>query len=219
MSRTAMLFGATGLVGSEVLRTLLASKIYAQVIAVTRRPVEVTDVKLRNLVIDFQSLQIIENESFEDLFLCMGTTRARTPSQDEYRKIDFDIPVEAARVALANGATQVMIVTAVGANKNSRFLYVRLKGELEDAIAAMPFRACHIFRPSMLVGRRRGARWFESVIGDASFAVAPLFVGSLRRYRPIQGSMIARAMVTAAVAGSQGTFIYEYGEMAALLRP
>lgn len=208
------MLGGTGLVGQCVLGELLRSSVYARVIALTRRPIGVNDTKLTNVVSGMRDLQETATAlAVDDLFLCMGTTRAQTPSLDEYRRVDFGIPAGAARMALERGARRVALVSSIGASRKSRAFYLRVKGELEQAIGDLPFEERHIFRPSFLMGRRGSDRRFENGMAVGFAMLSQVLIGPLKKYHAIRGSDLARAMVVAVNRDVKGTVLYEYEQI------
>ena len=214
MPGTALTAGSTGLVGSDCLRSLLASPEYASVTALVRRPGGITHPKLREQIVNFERLDDLP--AAENIFCALGTTIRKAGSQAEFRKIDFEYPRRLAERSLQLGARQFVLVSSVGANAKSKNFYLRTKGELEDALRALPFEALHIFRPSFLVGERKESRPGERFgIGLARATQFVLF-GNLRRYRLIQAEVVAKAMVNAAHAGISGVHVYEYDQIVGL---
>jgi uncharacterized protein YbjT (DUF2867 family) len=216
--KKAIVFGATGFIGSHLLRELLDNPDYERVIAVVRKPLAISHAKLTTLIGDLASLPALKSQLVADeIFIALGTTRKHTPDEAEYYKIDHDYPLLAADIAKANGARSVFLVTAVGANAGSSLFYVRTKGEVERDILALDFDHTHIFRPSMIMGQRdeerRGERLFVAVWG----VLNPLLVGPADRYRGLTGEEIARAMVNAAQHQTEKVRLYHWKEMAALL--
>ena len=217
--KKAIIFGASGFVGSHLLRELLSSSDYAQVTAVVRRELGISDPKLKTLIGDFVSLRSLENElSADEVFIALGTTRKSSPDKRTYYEVDHDYPVLAARIAKERGAKSVFLVTAVGADPNSRFSYVRTKGETERDILALEFEHTHIFRPSMIMGARQEKRTLERELIRLWSVINPLLVGGADKYRGISGENIAKAMVVAARRQTQKVAIYEWREMNGLLR-
>jgi len=217
--KKAIIFGASGFVGSHLLRELLSSSDYAQVTAVVRRELGISDPKLKTLIGDFVSLRSLENEmSADEIFIALGTTRKSSPDKRTYYEVDHDYPVLAARIAKERGAKSVFLVTAVGADPNSRFSYVRTKGETERDILALEFEHTHIFRPSMIMGARQEKRTLEKELIRLWSVINPLLVGGADKYRGISGENIAKAMVVAARRQTQKVAIYEWREMNGLLR-
>jgi uncharacterized protein YbjT (DUF2867 family) len=217
--KKAIVFGATGFIGSHLLRDLLDGADCAQVIAVVRKPLTLSHPKLTVLIGDLAYLPALKPQLVADeIFIALGTTRKHTPDEAEYYKIDHDYPVLAAEIARANGARSVFLVTAVGANAKSGVFYIRTKGEVERDILALGFDHTHIFRPSMILGQRDEDRPRERLLIAAWGVLNPLLLGPADRYRGLTGEEIARAMANAARHQTEKVRIYHWKEMAALLR-
>src|SRR5437899_2621148 len=196
--KTAVLLGASGLVGGDCLRALLADPRYARVLVLNRRELALPqDPKLAQRVVTFENLTAVDFQGTDDVFCALGTTIKKAGSQEAFRHVDFDYPLAAARAARNAGAKQFALVSSVGADPASGNFYLRTKGDLEEAIQKLGFNAVHLFRPSLLLGHRAEFRAGERV----AIAIAPLFsslmMGGLRRYRPIQASTVGAAMVQA----------------------
>jgi uncharacterized protein YbjT (DUF2867 family) len=209
MKKTALLAGATGLVGSALLPLLLASDRYAKVIVVGRHPVPIEHPKLVQVVTEFDQL---EHERLrliaDDVYCCLGTTIRQAGSQEAFYKVDFLYVVRLAALTAANFAAQFLVVSALGATLDSRFYYSRVKGEMEEAVRQTPFRAIHIFRPSLLLGQRTKPRLGER-LGAAVLALArPLLRGSWRKYRPVAAAAVAQAMLRAASDDGGGVRVH-----------
>ena len=214
-ARTAILAGATGLVGRNCLDSLLTSSVYDRVTVVVRRPLAVTHTKLEQLIVDFESLGELDAVG-ADVFCALGTTIRKAGSQEEFRRVDFGYTTMVARLASEAGARQFVLVSSVGANARSRNFYLRVKGETENALLALPFEAVHVFRPSFLIGKRAESRPGEGAGIAAASALSFLFAGPLKRYRPIEAVKVARAMVRSAVEGRPGPHVYHWPEIKAL---
>jgi uncharacterized protein YbjT (DUF2867 family) len=198
-TKSALLIGASGLVGGHCLRELLATEYYAKVTALLRKPLEVVHEKLDHHFVDFDNLSKFAHlVKADDVFCTLGTTIRKAGSQAAFEKVDYTYPVEIAKTSLANGARQFLIVTAIGANENSPVFYNRVKGKVEQAISAFPFHAVHIFQPSFLIGERNESRAGEKVGIVVAKVLSPLLVGGLRKYRAIEAKAVARAMVVIA---------------------
>lgn len=209
MKKTALLAGATGLVGSALLPLLLASDRYAKVIVVGRHPVAMEHPKLVQVVTELDQL---EHERLrliaDDVYCCLGTTIRQAGSQEAFYKVDFLYVVRLAALTAANFAAQFLVVSALGADINSRFYYSRVKGEMEEAVRQTPFRAIHIFRPSLLLGERAKPRLGER-LGAVVLALArPLLRGGWRKYRPVTATTVAQAMLRAAADDGGGVRIH-----------
>ena len=217
--KKAIVFGATGFVGSHILSGLLNSPEYEQVTAVARKNLNITHPKLRILIGDYDSLADLKSEiTADEIFIALGTTKAKSPVEAEYYKVDHDYPVLAAQIAKERGAKSVFLVTAVGANPNSKFFYVRTKGETERDVIALDFEHAHIFRPSMIMGNRKVRSLSEKVSMSIWSAVNPILAWKNSRYTSITGADIAKAMRESAKTQLEKLKIYHWKEMKDLLQ-
>ncbi len=200
------ILGATGLVGAALLDAALAADRYGTVRALVRREVERKHARLEESVVDFERLVAAPTDAgavasfaVDHVFCCLGTTLAKAGSREAFRRVDRDYPLAAARAAHAAGAARFLIITAVGSDTSSSFFYNRVKGELEDELRALAFPdGVTVFHPSMLLGARAERRPVEAAAGAVMRATRGLFAGALTRYRPIEASELARAMLRAA---------------------
>ena len=212
--RKALIIGATGLVGNELLNRLLDCDVYDKVTALVRRPTGISDSKLHEKVIDFDEMEFVGNEfAVDDVFCCLGTTIKKVGSQEAFRKVDYDYPLKAAELAKSKGASQYLVVSAIGADPTSKVFYSRVKGELESALIKLQFDSLHLMHPSLLLGDRDEFRTAEALSGYLSPVVSPLLRGRLARFRPIQAEDVAAAMLQIAEDGEKGTNIYEWPEL------
>ena len=217
--KKAIIFGASGFVGSHLLSELLNSPDYEQVTAIVRKSLSISHPKLNTLIGDYSSLPALESQiSADEIFITLGATRATSPEKEKYYQVDHDYPVLAARIAKARGARSVFLVTAVGANPRSRISYVRTKGETERDIIALDFEHTHIFRPSMIMGNRQENRPLEKPFIKTWSAMNPILVGKINRYRGIAGEDIAKAMKNSAINQSEKLKVYHWKEMKDLLQ-
>jgi len=197
--KTAILFGASGLVGSHLLTELLNNPEYTRVTVVVRKPLPMEHAKLQQLVGDYHALPSLKKEiQADEIFIALGTTRKNTPDQTEYYRVDHDYPVLAASLAKENGAQSVLLVSAVGANPKSNLFYVRTKGKVEEDIIGLGFEHTYIFQPSMLMGNRLEHRPMEQFLIGAFRVLNPLLVGGWKKYRGIWVADLAKAMIAAA---------------------
>lgn len=198
--RRALLLGATGLVGGHLLRLLLASPAYDQVRVLVRRPTGLQHPKLDERVVDWERLaEQPELFAADDLFCCLGTTIKQAGSQAAFRRVDFDYPLTAAKLAKAAGVQRYLLVSSLGADPRSRIFYSRVKGEVEEAIAAIGLPALAIFQPSLLLGERAVHRPGEAVAAIVSRILRPIMVGPLAATRAIEGEAVARGMLEVAL--------------------
>jgi uncharacterized protein YbjT (DUF2867 family) len=202
---TAIVAGATGLVGGECLRQLLAERRYARVIAVVRRELgpAVTHGKLRVVVTDFDRLDAVQAQLRGDHAFCaLGTTIRKAGSQARFRVVDHDYPLRFAEIVRANGAKHFSIVSALGASRSSSFFYSRVKGEVEDSLRKMDWPSLAILRPSVIAGERAESRPLER-LGEQLLRLAPA------TWRPVQARDIAAAMVATALREPRGVTVIE----------
>lgn len=218
--RTALLAGATGLVGSHVLDELLADGTWSHVVTVGRRTTDRRHEKLEQRILDLSAIEAHGDlPHADDVFCCLGTTIKQAGSQDAFRRVDHDFVLGLARAGLRMGATQFLLVSAIGADPDARVFYSRVKGEVEAAVRALPYRAVQIFRPGLLLGRRTEFRAGERIAMSLAPIAQPLLIGPLRRYRSIRASDVARAMVRIAREAPRGPNVWEYDGMLANLAP
>ena len=207
MTRTAVIAGATGMVGRQLLDVLLADGTWDEVISVGRRAVDREDRRLEQRIVDFGDLDSLT--PCTDVFSCLGTTIRKAGSQDAFRAVDHDAVVALAEAAYRAGAERFLHVTALGASPASRIFYNRVKGETERDVAASGVPTTIAFRPSMIDGERAERRPAEALGLAAMRAVGPL----LGRYRPTPVSTIVASMVAVAKAGKPGHRVVEPQDM------
>jgi uncharacterized protein YbjT (DUF2867 family) len=205
--RTALLVGATGLIGSFLLERLLASPHYSRVTVWVRREIGKTHPKLTVEIVDFERLARQPLEA-EDVYCCLGTTIKQAGSQKAFNHVDFDYTVALAGAEARSGARRYLVGSALGANKRSRVFYNRVKGEMEAAVRIAAVPRTWIFRPSLLSGPRREARLGETVGLVLGKVLGPL----LGKYRPIHADKVAAAMIRTA-AGDLPAGVIESGQM------
>jgi uncharacterized protein YbjT (DUF2867 family) len=221
VAKTALLAGASGLVGTQCLTRLLAAPAYDRVVALVRRPLPQTDPKLEQRITDFDRLGAAGQPfpTADDVFCCLGTTMKRAGSEEAFRKVDFTMVVALAAQALQHGAHQFLLVSSLGANPRSRIFYNRVKGETEAAVGRLPFEGRQIFRPSLLAGDRPEHRPAERAGLVVMRAIAPAMIGPLSRFRPIEAGVVAGAMIEVARRAPKGLNLYESEAIARLGHP
>jgi uncharacterized protein YbjT (DUF2867 family) len=210
MARSVALAGATGLVGREILRGLVADPSVAAIHVLGRRKVEALP-KVTSHVVDFRALSPLP--PVDEVYLALGTTIKSAGSQEAFRAVDFDANLAVAKAALSAGARRLGLVSAMGANAKSRIFYSRVKGELEDALAALPFERLVIARPSMLVGDRESlgqpARSGEGIALAVSRLLGPLLP---KNYRSVAAADVAKLLLVRVPVG-QGREVVPSGDM------
>lgn len=209
IAKSVLLAGATGLVGRECVRLLLADPEITRVIALSRRPLspEVRAPKLELKVVDFDELTEHGDLFAVDSIICaIGTTIKQAGSQLRFRVVDYEYPLMMARLGQANGATHFVLVSALGADPSSRIFYNRLKGELEDALRGLSYRSLTIVRPSLLLGKRAELRVGEEVAKGASRLLSGVIPA---KYRPVEARVVAETLVRAAKDDTPGMRVIE----------
>ncbi len=212
-TKTAVVLGGSGLVGSQLLQQLLNDDEFIRVRALVRRPLAITHPKLETLLVDFNDYTAFQQKlgKGDCIFCCIGTTHANVAGDKAaYRKIDFDIPVNAARFGKEAGFQQYLLVSAMGANPKSYIFYSRLKGEVEEVIATFGFSAFHVFRPSFLLGYRIEKRTAERIFKSLAKTLAFLIPS---RYKPIEAADVAKAMIRVSKLAKPGLHVYYYSDM------
>lgn len=217
MARTALLAGATGLVGGHLLETLRNENAYQRIIVLTRRPIKLANPRNIDVrFVNFDHLSPADVAGGDDVFCALGTTIKKAGSQPAFRKVDFEAIVNLARATLEAGAKRFTVVSSVGADPKSSNFYLRVKGETEQAIAALGFEAIHLMRPSLLLGTRDESRTGEAFARTIMPTLNWALVGSLSKYRAIPALTVAQAMVHAAQSNITGNHVHEFREIVAL---
>ena len=213
-NRTALIVGATGLVGSELLDLLLRSDTYKQVTVLGRKPLKHNHPKLVQHVINFDELDPYEEAcAVDDVYCCLGTTIKQAGSQEAFKKVDYEYPLAIAKLAKKKGAKQFALISAIGADPHSRIFYSRVKGEIEESLKELEFPALHIYRPSLLLGKRQDFRLGER-IGVITFPVLSLILpAAFNKYKPIQAKDVAYAMYQKTLQDQRGTHIHMWKDM------
>ena len=202
---TALVAGSTGLVGRECVDLLLGEPGFTRIIAVVRRTLHTTLESERLWIrrVDYEHLEQSADLFRVDMVFCaLGTTMHDAGSESAFRRVDFDYAMAVARLGLAGGAHHFLLVSALGADPRSRIFYNRVKGELEHAVGELGYRSLTIIRPSLLVGERSGPRRFDRLTGRLAFL-------SPRRFRPVEATHVASALVGAAIQDEPGQRIIE----------
>ena len=212
MTRTALILGATGLVGGHCLRLALASQAYHEVRVLTRRPVSHEDARLRQAIIDPQQLEQHRDWfQVDDLFCALGTTLKRAGSREAFRRVDEELVVRAAHLAVEAGVQRCIVVSAANARARSPFFYARVKGEMEQRLEALRLPMLAFMQPSLLLGERSEVRRAEALGARLSNVLRPVTRWTNADWLPVQASQVARAMVGMALVGpSTGTYRVRY---------
>jgi uncharacterized protein YbjT (DUF2867 family) len=212
-NRTALVFGATGLVGRYLINELKDHVSYTSVVSFLRTPKDYNHLKIVEQVIDFDKIEDYAHLfKGDDLFICLGTTISKAGSVKKMEEIDRDLPIRIAQIAFRNGVKRIAVVSSLGANPSSGNYYMRIKGEMEKGIMEIPFAQIVIARPSMLFGRRKGFRFGEFMGRIFMTIFGFLFIGPLRKYRGIKGKVVAEAMI-ALIKSPRREIIYPSDEL------
>ena len=202
MGRTALVFGSTGLIGSYLIQCLRKSDSYDKIILFQRKAAATLDSKTEYVQMDFTKLNDYSHiMKGDDVFCCLGTTMHKAKSKPAFRQVDYEYPVEIAKIAIENGAGGYFLVSSMGAEVKSSNFYLHTKGETEQEIQKFGFHKLGIFRPSLLLGNRTESRFGERF----AQGLLPLFhwilQGNFKKYRAIAASDVAKAMVYVAIHG------------------
>lgn len=207
MSKKAVVFGASGLVGSNLVDLLLSNSEYREVEIYTRKRTSFSSDKLKEKIIPFKNIkEELKSINGDTIFFCIGTTIKKAGSQEVMTRIDQAIPKEIAELAKENGVKTFVLVSSIGANPSSRAYYPRLKGETEVLIKGI-FKERHIIvRPSILLGPREEFRFGELIGKGIMKGLSWIFVGPFKKYQGIQGKDVAKALIQLDLKEDFGTF-------------
>lgn len=208
--KTAILLGATGLIGGHCLQYLLKSTRYSKVVCLVRKKMAVINDRLEQVVVDFDQLEDYADALIgDDVYCCLGTTIKIAKTKENFQKVDYHYPLAAAKIALAQGASQYLLVSAMGADKNSLVFYNKVKGEIERDLKALGYPALHIMQPSLLLGDRSDSRLGEKIGETVMTSLSFLMQGPLKKYRAIEAEAVAYTMVHLANQDKPGTHTHE----------
>ena len=209
-NNTALLIGASGLVGQHCLKLMLEDSFYKEVIILLRRDIPTEHEKLSKHIINFDNLPEYEDIiRGNHIYCCLGTTIKKAGTRKNFKKVDFTYPLEIAKMALQNDADKYLIVTAMGANRKSMIFYNKVKGEIETALKRLSYEEIDIFRPSLLLGDRKEQRSGEELGIRLYNCMAPLFIGPLKKYKAITAEVVAKTMIECAKRDLEGVNVYE----------
>ena len=195
MGKTAIILGATGLTGNLLLEQLIADKNYSKIKLFSRNSVDVKSDKIEEFILDLLSLEE-STKGFvaDEVFCCIGTTAAKTKDNKLYKAIDYGIPVTAAKIAKENGIATFMVISSMGADKNSAVFYNKTKGEMERDVLKQSIKNTYVLRPSLIGGNRNEFRLGEKIGKGIMRIFNPLLVGNLEKYKMIHPEKIATCM-------------------------
>ena len=215
--KTALLFGASGLVGSHVLRQLINNNNYSKIKLFIRSSIDISDPRIEIIQIDFNNLENHrEDIKGDDCFFCIGTTKQNSPDKSEYRRVELEVPKKIAQIAKSNLVNSFVFISSGYADPKSSGDYLKFKGEVEEELKRLNFPKLGIMRPSFLLGNRKEKRIGEK-IGIFVFKLfSPLFLGPLKKMKPIHSATVAKAMIAITQNDSSQT-IFESNEISEII--
>ena len=197
--KKALIFGSSGLVGSNLVKIILQNEKYDHIKLFVRSETENKSKKLEIIKTDFNNLEKHKDSIVgDDCFFCIGTTRKNSPDKNEYIRTEYNIPVEIGKIAKSNSVNNFIYVSSLGANPNASGLYLKNKGQAEQDLINLNFPRLAIIRPSILLGNRKENRIGEKIGIFVMKLLSPLFLGKLKKYKPIKVENVAKAMVNIA---------------------
>ena len=215
--KTALLFGSSGLIGGHLLNQLIKNDYYDKIKIFVRSVPEINDPKVEIIKTDFNNLENHrEDIKGDDCFFCIGTTRQNSPDKNDYRRVELDIPKEIAQIAKSDSINSFVFVSSGYADPKSSGDYLKFKGEVEEELKRLNFPKLGIMKPSFLLGDRKEKRIGEK-IGIFVFKVlSPLFLGPLKKMKPIHSATVAKAMIAITQNDSSQT-IFESNEISEII--
>ena len=197
--KTALIFGSSGLVGTQLFNIIVQNNYYHQIKLFVRSESKKNNAKVKIFQTDFTNLEKHKDSIVgDDCFFCIGTTKKDTPNKKEYRRIEFNIPVNVAQIAKLNSVGSFVYVSSIGANSRSTNSYLQNKGQVEEELNKLNFSKLAVIRPSLLLGKRKTHRLGESIAQYSMTRLSPFFLGKIKKYKPIQAQYVAKAMAVIA---------------------
>ncbi len=207
--KTALIAGASGLTGSHLARLMLEGSAYNTVKVLARKPLDIKHSSLEQIIYDYgkPDKELIKADH---VYCCLGTTIKKAGSREAFKKVDYDYPLQIAKMAHQNGSQKFALISAIGANPGSKIFYNRVKGQVEEAVKDIPFETTYIMRPSMLLGKREEFRFGE----EAGKVIMKLFNFILpKNVKSIHASQVAACMLDKMNSGEKGFYIVSSGQM------
>lgn len=218
--RSAIVVGATGLVGSSLVKQLCEQENYVSVLTIGRNSLDYEHKKLVQRIRSLDEISEGDLDFAHDVFCCLGTTIKTAGSRAQFEKVDFEYPMQVASLAKNRGVDHFIVISAMGASQNSKAYYSRVKGNLEAELGKLDFPRLSIVRPSLLVGNRKEFRFGERAGAAVLNLVNPLLIAGLKKYRSIEASQVAVAMIGIALStDTTPVRIYESNELAEMQLP
>ena len=213
--KKAVLVGCTGLVGKQLMYKLIESQHYDVVIVLVRAELPIKHSKIKQLIVDFDKLSDFKDQLVaDDFFCCLGTTMKKAGSKEAFYKVDYTYCYEFGKIASYNHAKSFNLVSAIGSDSNSKIFYSKVKGQLEQDLEKLNLTTFNIFQPSFLLSNRTEFRLGEKLGAYIASLFSALFIGSLRKYKPIHAAQVANAILKAAQKKqSEKTTKYDFDKM------
>ena len=203
--KTALIIGATGLIGKELTKLILNDNYYSEVKLLLRSPIDLKHQKLNSIIYDFDHPDMKKVKA-DDIYCCLGTTIKKAGSEELFFKVDHDYILQTAIAGHKNGAGSFSMVSSMGANPKSNIFYNRTKGLIEQSINKLHYKSIYVFRPSLLLGKRKEKRFGERI---AQFVMGSLSFIIPGKYKAVQAKQVARAMIETVKNEQSGSFIFE----------
>ena len=211
--KTALVFGSSGLVGGHLVNQLIQNSNYSKIKIFVRSKIELINPKIEIIETDFNDLEKYRNDiKGEDCFFCIGTTRKNSPNKNEYERIELNIPIQIAQIAKSNSIKSFFFVSSGYADPKSSGDYLRFKGEVEEELKKLNFPKLGIMRPSFLLGDRKEKRIGEKIGIFIFKLLSPLFLGPLKKMKPIHSAIVAKGMI-AIIHNDSSKTIFESNEI------
>ena len=215
--KTALLFGASGLVGSHVINQLISNNNYSKIKLFVRSSINMSDPKIEIIQTDFNNLENHrEDIKGDDCFFCIGTTKKNSPDKNEYKRVELEVPKQIAQIAKSNLVNSFVFISSGYADPKSSGDYLKFKGEVEEELKRLNFPKLGIMRPSFLLGDRKEKRIGEKIGIFVFKLLSPLFLGPLKKMKPIHSATVAKAMITITQNDSSKT-IFESNEISEII--
>jgi len=215
--KTALVFGSSGLVGGHLLSQLIKDTNYSKIKLFVRSEPEISDPKVEIIKTDFNNLENHKDDiKGDDCFFCIGTTKQNSPDKSEYRRVELEVPKQVAQIAKSNSVNSFVFVSSGYADPKSSGDYLKFKGEVEEELKRLNFPKLGIMRPSFLLGDRKEKRVGEKIGIFVFKLLSPLFLGPLKKMKPIQSETVAKAMISSANKNLEKN-VFESNEIAELI--